>query len=300
MFKKCLKYDLKAFSKIWLIAAGAMLLISGLCGFGMGGFVCATIQSEMEPDMSGLKVLWNIAQYLIGFASYMTVIMFVAMFASASGILRYVYYYLHFFTDQGYLTFTLPVKRSTHFWSKAVSTLIYQIGTLLVVGVSLCNVLVGGSIYCLLSPVARAAILPTLPSLFSTILSWPHIPYLLGALALLVVVTVADMFATTMFELLIITFSATWFRRLKIVSVLVTYYLVNNVLLVPLVYMITYPMALVVIMGVIGMFPLFSIPAVGWGGVYLFLLLLMLISVTVGLAMANLTLWRLERKVNLA
>ena len=300
MFKKCLKYDMKAFSKFWLIAAGAMLLISAICGFGLGGFVCATIQSEMNPAMSTWQGLWNIAQYFIGFASYMSVIMFMTMFAGAGSILRYVYYYLHFFTDQGYLTFTLPVKRSTHFWSKAISTLIYQVGTLLVIFASLCNVFVSGSIYCLLSPVARAAILPTLPSLFRSVLTWPHMPYLLGAIILYAVLLVADMFATTMFELLIITFSATWFRRLKIVSVLVTYYLVNNVLMVPIAYVGIYAMAFPIIMGVIGMIPLFSIPIVGWSGVYLVLLLLILIGVTFGLAMANLTLWRLERKVNLA
>ena len=34
MFRKCLKYDLKALRKIWLIAAAVMLVISLLGGLG--------------------------------------------------------------------------------------------------------------------------------------------------------------------------------------------------------------------------------------------------------------------------
>ena len=306
MFKKCLKYDLKAFSKIWLIAAAVVLFISVIGGLGLGGMIRATIETEVTGAMLPNSVtpwpqsMWIGARMLIGFISYMLLIFSLAIFSAGGAILRLVHYYVHFFTDQGYLTFTLPVKRSTQFWSKAVSTLIYHIATGLVLTVSVYNIFGGIAVCCLVAPAAvRMSFLSAFPSLMEVI-SWPMLPYLLVAIALWIVVLVVDLFASMMFEFLIVTFAATWFRRLKIVSVLVTYYIVNNVLLAPIIYIGIYVALFVGAFVGIGFVPLFSIPAIGWCGIYLLLLLLILGGITVGLAMANLSIWRLERKVNLA
>ena len=54
MFKKCLKYDMAAYRKVWLIAAGAILLVSVFCGLGIGGLITAD-----RCARRGLAALWR-------------------------------------------------------------------------------------------------------------------------------------------------------------------------------------------------------------------------------------------------
>ncbi len=128
MFKKCLKYDLRAPRKIWLIAAAVMVLLSILGGVGgflySNGILNLTSTTTVQDTMTPMQVL-SIISMMIGMFSLIAVVYAIAIFTSGTGIMLYIRYYMHFFTDQGYLTFTLPVKRSTHFWSKAVSGMIY-------------------------------------------------------------------------------------------------------------------------------------------------------------------------------
>ena len=65
---------------------------------------------------------------VLGLIIFGSILILVA-FAVISSIIVFVRYYKHFFSDEGYLTHTLPVKTSTHMFSKTWSTLLWVIIT---------------------------------------------------------------------------------------------------------------------------------------------------------------------------
>lgn len=300
MFKKCLKYDMAAYRKVWLIAAGAILLVSVFCGLGIGGLITAT--SEMaeltinEGEPSNAFMIGYMARMILGMGSYFTIIAALVLFGSATGILRIVHYYTTFFTDQGYLTFTLPVKRSTHFWSKVFSYFIYSLGYVGIGIVSIGNMLLGILASCLMSDVTRESVWLLLREISGISFN----PYVIPLVLLLLVLFVVLIFAGVLMDYLIVTMAATLFRKLKIISVIAAYYVINNVIAVPVAYIGMYGLVFAVGTGVAGFTPLFSVPIIGWSGIYLLLVLAILGTLTVGLTAANFTVWRLERKLNLA
>jgi len=114
MFKKLLKYDFRAIWKIWLIGA-----VTALGASVLGGLA---IRVLADPNIE-LPIL---LQIMCAFWFFITVLTLSA-FLIASQILIYVRFYKHFFSDEGYLTFTLPVKRSTLFISKTVNAMIWSV-----------------------------------------------------------------------------------------------------------------------------------------------------------------------------
>lgn len=121
MLKKLLKYDLKSIFKYWWIAAVSATALSVLGGF------CARIlvdAASEEIEIAPPAVLTVSATLLLILA-----IMALGAFSLISLILLFVRLYKNFFTDEAYLTFTLPVKRSTHLNSKLILGLITQFAT---------------------------------------------------------------------------------------------------------------------------------------------------------------------------
>ncbi len=118
MFRKCLKYDLKSVSTIWFIMAATVLGLSVVAGN------CARIIAQRAPygETDGLEVLGIIA-FIFTLVAFITV----------TAILVYLRFYKNFYTDEGYLTFTLPVKRTTLFASKVANAFIWQIATFIVI-----------------------------------------------------------------------------------------------------------------------------------------------------------------------
>ncbi len=107
MLKKLLQYDFKAILKYWWIAA---LTTFGLSFAGAG---CGTI---IETDKPVTDAVYSFA--IIGMI--LVVLSFVA-FVIFSELLIYIRFYKHLFTDEGYLTFTLPVKRQELVASKLIT-----------------------------------------------------------------------------------------------------------------------------------------------------------------------------------
>ena len=103
-----------------------MSVIGGLCYRGL------TMMTDSRAEMAFIPL------YLLGFIAFL-------LSASAYGIgtilLIMIRFYKNFFTDEAYLTFTLPVKRSTLFNSKLLTAFIFNtasgIVTLIVVTVFL-------------------------------------------------------------------------------------------------------------------------------------------------------------------
>lgn len=118
MFRKCLRYDLRAVGKLWWIAAVSVLALAAPVG------LCYRYEQlhSYEPN----HYPWGTAGILLG---YVTAIAFVII----TFVLLFVRYYGNFFRDEGYLTFTLPVKRKTLFASKVLSGFFWKLATTAVI-----------------------------------------------------------------------------------------------------------------------------------------------------------------------
>ena len=117
MLLKLLKYDLRSVFKYWWIAALSTLGLSVL-----GGFCILILDSS---------IIANVYQILAGFAMGVVILGFVA-FLILSQILVFMRYYKNFFSDEGYLTFTLPVKRTHLITSKLITATLNIVCTAIV------------------------------------------------------------------------------------------------------------------------------------------------------------------------
>ncbi len=121
MLKKLLKYDFKSVFKYWWIAAVSATALSVLGGFCLKILVDSTAEETVfQPP----EVLTISSSLLL-----MLTIMAISAFSVISAILLFVRFYKNFFTDEAYLTFTLPVKRSTHLNSKLILGFVTQLAT---------------------------------------------------------------------------------------------------------------------------------------------------------------------------
>ncbi len=131
MLRKLLKYDLDAVWRIWVpmaVSVPVMSLITAL--------LVRTLLERPESDDSAVVMLG----FMMFFAVMTLVILWVGLFI-VTPIICYLHYYRHFFSDRGYLTFTLPVPRQTLYLSKVLSTFIWSVGNAVVTLVSACILL---------------------------------------------------------------------------------------------------------------------------------------------------------------
>lgn len=129
MFKKLLKYDIRAISKLWWIGAVSSVAAA------IVGSVLIRFYTYAQENAEKNIVLGLISTFAIIVAVLCVAVIFLAFVFTV--VLVYVRFYRHFFTDEGYLTFTLPVKRSTLFLSKTVNALIWFFAHFAVIAVSI-------------------------------------------------------------------------------------------------------------------------------------------------------------------
>lgn len=109
MLKKLYKYDLKSVSLL-LVILHAVLLVYTVIG-RIGIFIAERAQAFVSPEASRL---WGIAGafYIVGF------ILFILAIVIATVVYLAVRIQKNLFSDEGYLTHTLPVKPTQILWSK--------------------------------------------------------------------------------------------------------------------------------------------------------------------------------------
>lgn len=323
MFKKCLKYDLRAFGKIWLLAAGIALVLSVICSVGVAIFSFSVIKLSylVSVDPTYEPSLLFYTQAFLGAVCIMLISAGSIVMVLGTSIGNYVRYYTHLFTDQGYLTFTLPVKRSTIFWAKTASAYIYNLGaiavtsimsilmTLGVVGGFVAGVFYVGMMQTgmTLLQLLQTINVADLIELWNICTSWIlnefgmlNVFRVVFITLLLGLIYLAADFASIMTGYFCITIGATLFRKLKLLGALVSYYVVNNVLAVPAVYFGTYYFMFAGMLGTIAIPQLFDNIHIGMSVVYLLMAIMAVMFVTIGLAMAYFSIWRLDKKLNLA
>ena len=128
MFGKCLKYELRSTAKTILPLFIAVIVLSLLVGIGF------CVDGRLIPDApegettTTAAAIFSLVQVLLVFALVLG-IMAMAITVFVVMIRRY---YVSFFSDEGYLTFTLPVSVDCHLMTKVISMTIWNAASILV------------------------------------------------------------------------------------------------------------------------------------------------------------------------
>ncbi len=115
MLAKLLKHDFKSLFKYWWIAALVSL------GLGIVAGRCFPIIIS-EPD---IPVIFRITAVLALYVAFIGI----GVFSMFSVVMIFIRFYKNLFTDEGYLTFTLPVKRASILNSKLISAVLFSFAT---------------------------------------------------------------------------------------------------------------------------------------------------------------------------
>ncbi|MBQ6885017.1 MAG: hypothetical protein IJN56_04685 [Clostridia bacterium] len=278
MLKKLLKYDLKSIFKYWWIAAIVSIGLSIAGGLA----ISITASDKDVPAFISVLVVFSILFAIIG----------IFAFPILTYILAYVRYYKNFFTDEGYLTFTLPVKRSQLLNSKLISNLLVMFCSGIVIFADIFILIalgVGNDFYNeVIIPISNA-----IAKLFNSI-STSDCIYLclmiLAAIAILILITV---FSTLMI-FACITFAAVITKKAKVIAAIGIYYVAN--------WVITGFMQLVYIFGITSIGNLISTmpESVGVPTVTIMLYAVVVFLGLLCLLLYTLNYFMLDRKLNLA
>lgn len=110
MLIKLLKQDIKAMSKLLLLVNGFLIVLSALIAIVNKSF-------GVDGDVMGVVSVFSLISYVLVLAGS----------AFTTFLVPVIYFYKNLFTDQGYLTFTLPVSRWKVLLSKVIATFIYYL-----------------------------------------------------------------------------------------------------------------------------------------------------------------------------
>lgn len=126
MLGKLFKYDFRSIARLNLPAT---ILVAAMTAMGAVAMrLMANVVSEMDTTfvtvaaMIGLVIITFTA--ILGILAYL-IICFISVYAR---------FYKNFFTDEGYLTFTLPVKTHTLVISKLLAGFLWEIITIVITG----------------------------------------------------------------------------------------------------------------------------------------------------------------------
>ncbi len=281
MLGKLLKYDLRSIFKLWWVAAVSSVGLGVVGGIAFNIFT--TLSYEAEPSMlQSIVMIFSILAVILSFFG-------MSAFIIASEVFIYVRYYKHLFTDEGYLTFTLPVKRRDILNSKLISGLAVNLATLTVF---VSDILLFFSFGIGVDPILEI-IDDLTQGLLPIIWKEANVLTLVYILELFVIILAlaAAAYLTVAF---CITFAATVAKKFKIFAAIGMYYL-SNVL-------ITFGSEVLVIIGSICLAGLLggiqpaAIPSV----IALLLFAAMLTVCAVAYMLYTLVLYLLDRKLNLS
>lgn len=210
MLKKLLKYDFQSVFKYWWIAA----LISFVLSLSGGG--CITLLTSEKEFPNAIYIIIGIVLVLI-IVSYL-------VFSILSVILIFTRFYKNFFTDEGYLTFTLPVKRSQLLNAK----LILSTATILATGfMCIVNILTMLSIG-FADHIFTESFWQNVSHFFDSIVKetgWYLAIYILEFFVLLVLSTIFS----SLFLFCCITFASIITKKAKILAAIGIYYAANSI-----------------------------------------------------------------------
>jgi len=116
MFLKLLKHDMRSVWRFWwfTIPVYAIMTVLGTVSFR----TLTTFASQMDVNPSAFSLLTVFVAYIFFMVSFIAL----SFCLLITEILVFFRFYKNMFTDEGYLTFTLPAKRSTILRAKTVNS----------------------------------------------------------------------------------------------------------------------------------------------------------------------------------
>lgn len=206
MLKKLLRYDFAFLFRYWWIGAFISLLVS-LVG---GGCIYVLNSKADLPDVVDVGA---------GLMLVLSVFCLVA-FAILSMIIVFIRYYKNFFSDEGYLTFTLPVKTSTLLASKLISGVSAILATAFVIG---------AEVFIMLAAGFGDEFTGILEELWKLIANEVGAISILYAVELLMILVVYSAFSV-LFAYVCITLASVITRKARVITAIGLYYGANSVL----------------------------------------------------------------------
>ncbi|MBE6680856.1 MAG: hypothetical protein E7600_01045 [Ruminococcaceae bacterium] len=128
MYSKLLKYDMKAGRRTWWIVS---IIISAATV--IAAFLMRFCVEYIERDNRSVFPIYSTILFFVAFLY----IMLIAYSMYGLLIPLFIRFYKHLYTDEGYLTFTLPAKRSTILLSKTVSVSLFSLMYFAVIAICL-------------------------------------------------------------------------------------------------------------------------------------------------------------------
>ena len=114
MLRKLLKYDMISVGRYWWILAVSMVGLSLIAGLALRLTIDEIDQMNDAFGTGGMVVFFLCLMGLIVSTVFTPLLVFIR-------------YYKHFFTDEGYLAFTLPVRRRELLHAKTLNALIWTL-----------------------------------------------------------------------------------------------------------------------------------------------------------------------------
>lgn len=278
MLKKCLKYDMGAIYKLWCIAAAAFLSMSVPVGLAIRFMILNGTES----------VVFMILGLVAEFVAYIAVIAFSLM----TVIAICVRYYKSFFSDEGYLTFTLPVKRSTLFYSKVLNAVIWQTATIVVIAIAVIIVAV------ILPPAESSDIGGAFVLIMEDLPPLPMNGWTVLAVVEIVVFAMLSLLAETLLIYFCITMGSIIAKKQKVILSVGIWYIVNQIVL-PIAGVVLVILAMLTVTSGMGAFPTIR-EGVGGALISLTLFIADLASVAICTVLTFINIDLIERKLNLA
>lgn len=247
MFRKVFKYDFIAMGKalllapaVWVLTAAAALLVRLMDEKFMSDLIF--------PEMiAGIAVFFCLAATAV----YPFAVLFLCMRR----------YYNHFYSDEGYLTFTLPVRRETHLLSKTVATCLVMLLALLAEAVS-------GALFTVLTPNGPMVFREFFSELEGLLTDPRYVP-LVFLFCLMLFASLLDGIATLHFS---VTQGQIAAKKHKILAAFGIWYLISFIK-----RMVTQGAGLFLLFSLIS-YDTAGADAVGRGAMYIYLLLLLLLE----------------------
>lgn len=276
MFSKLLKYDNKAIFKYWWIAAVGSVLVSLF-----GGLCIQVVDTPANAIVH--QFLYTLASIGLMFS-----IFGLFLLPLITQILILVRFYKNFFTDEGYLTFTLPVKKTTLLNSKLVMTLIFSLASTVLLFVNIFIMLAVG-----------------MPEDVFAVHTWNTIGGALSVffegfggfgvsyIILVILIFIALMMAQMLFIFLCITIAAVIAKKHKVLTAIALYYGINMVL--------SFGIELMLIGGIFSVADYIASLGVTSGliGVAFIMLAVLGLIITAGMGLYLVQLRLLDKKLNL-
>lgn len=153
----------------------------------------------------------------------------ISAYSVATIVLVMVRFYKNFFTDEAYLTFTLPVKRSTLFNSKLLTAFIFNTATGIVITVAL-------TVFLAIAPsdINGLSMLSVMIETFdmtfrslAVIMNGREGAWVVAYITLLVIYILVSFITQTLLLFFTVTFGSLLVKRLKVLMSILIYYGVN-------------------------------------------------------------------------